>query len=128
VGCPLLIGLGDGENFVASDVSAVLGATRRVIYLEEGDVAEVRRDGVRVFDAAGRPVERQVHVSDVSLASLELGPYSHYMQKEIYEQPKALADTIETVLAEGVSPQLFGRDAAEVFERVDGVQVIACGT
>jgi len=128
VGCPLLIGLGDGENFVASDVSAVLGATRRVIYLEEGDVAEVRRDGVRVFDAAGRPVERQVHVSDVSLASLELGPYNHYMQKEIYEQPKALADTIETVLTQGVSPQLFGRDAAEVFERIDAVQIIACGT
>ncbi len=128
VGCPLLIGLGEGENFVASDVSAVLGATRRVIYLEEGDVAEVTRAHVRVFDQAGNAVERQVHLSGVSAASLELGPYSHYMQKEIHEQPKALADTIEAALTEGISPKLFGAAAAEVFRRVAGVQIIACGT
>ena len=128
VGCPLLIGLGTGENFVASDVSAVLGATRRVMYLEEGDVAELTRERVRVVDADGRPVERDVHVSDVSLASLELGPFDHFMQKEIHEQPKALADTIEAVMAEGVTPKLFGADAEAVFQGIDSAQIIACGT
>jgi glucosamine--fructose-6-phosphate aminotransferase (isomerizing) len=128
IGCPLLIGLGDGENFVASDVSAVLSATRRVIYLDEGDVAEVTRERVRIFDRAGRAVERSVHVSDVSLASLELGPYSHFMQKEIHEQPRALTDTIAQVIAEGVSPTLFGENAAQVFADIDAAQIIACGT
>jgi glucosamine--fructose-6-phosphate aminotransferase (isomerizing) len=128
VGCPLLIGLGDGENFVASDVSAVLSATRRVIYLDEGDVAEVTRERVCIFDRAGRAVERSVHVSDVSLASLELGPYSHFMQKEIHEQPRALTDTIAQVIAEGVSPTLFGENAAQVFADIDAAQIIACGT
>src|SRR5690606_27276727 len=79
MGCPLLVGLGEGENFVASDVSAIVQATRRVIFLEEGDTAEVRREGVRVFDPTGAAVERPEHLSDVSLASLELGPYTHYM-------------------------------------------------
>jgi glucosamine--fructose-6-phosphate aminotransferase (isomerizing) len=128
VGCPLLIGLGEGENFVASDVSAVLGATRRVIYLEEGDVASVGRAGVRVFDRDGRPVERTIHVSDVSLASLELGPYRHFMQKEIHEQPKALADSLEPILDDGVKPVLFGDGAEEVLRDVDAVQILACGT
>jgi glucosamine--fructose-6-phosphate aminotransferase (isomerizing) len=128
VGCPLLIGLGEGENFVASDVSAVLSSTRRVIYLDEGDVAEVARGGVRVLDRNGRPAERQVHVSDVSLASLELGPYSHFMQKEIHEQPKALADSLEPILDDGVTPLLFGPDAEQILRDVDAVQIIACGT
>jgi glucosamine--fructose-6-phosphate aminotransferase (isomerizing) len=128
VGCPLLVGLGDGENFIASDVSAIIGATRRVIYLEEGDVAELTRDRVRVFDHAGDAVDRQIHLSDVSLASLELGPYSHFMQKEIHEQPKALADTIEAVITEGVSPRLFGTEAEAIFKSIESVQIIACGT
>jgi glucosamine--fructose-6-phosphate aminotransferase (isomerizing) len=128
VGCPLLIGIGDGENFVASDVSAVLSSTRRVIYLDEGDVAEVTRGGVRVFDRMGAPIERPVHVSDVSLASLELGPYSHFMQKEIHEQPKALFDTIEPVIAEGIQASLFGEGAEAIFRDVDAVQIVACGT
>jgi glucosamine--fructose-6-phosphate aminotransferase (isomerizing) len=128
VGCPLLVGLGDGENFVASDVSAVLSATRRVIYLDEGDVAEVARGGVRVFDRDGAAVERKVHVSDVSLASLELGPYSHFMQKEIHEQPKALSDSLEPILGDGVTPVLFGPDAEGVLRDADAVQIIACGT
>jgi glucosamine--fructose-6-phosphate aminotransferase (isomerizing) len=128
VGCPLLVGLGEGENFVASDVSAVLSSTRRVIYLDEGDVAEVARSGVRVFDRDGRAVERKVHVSDVSLASLELGPYSHFMQKEIHEQPKALSDSLEPILGDGVTPLLFGPDGESVLRDIEAVQIIACGT
>ncbi len=128
MGCPLLIGRGEHENFIASDVSAVLSSTRRVIYLEEGDVVAVRRDGIVIHDQAGRTVERGEHVSDVSIASLELGPYSHYMQKEIHEQPRALADTIEAVLDEGFSPALFGEGAAGVLGQVEGVQILACGT
>lgn len=129
MGCPLLVGLGEGENFIASDVSAIIQATRRVIFLEEGDTAELHRDGVRVFDSHDREVQRDVHMSDVSLASLELGPYRHFMQKEIHEQPRALADTLEGVIdAGGFDLKLFGDNAAEVFEDVDSVQILACGT
>ncbi|SIR10521.1 glutamine--fructose-6-phosphate transaminase (isomerizing) [Solilutibacter tolerans] len=129
MGCPLLIGLGDGENFVASDVSAIIQATRRVIFLEEGDTAELTRASARVFDANDAEVEREVHVSDVSLASLELGPYRHFMQKEIHEQPRALADTIEGVADLGCFDlQLFGDNAAEVLGDVESVQILACGT
>lgn len=128
MGCPLLIGVGDGENFIASDVSAIIQATRRVIFLEEGDTAEVTRDAVRVFDGNNQPIEREIHVSDVSLASLELGPYRHFMQKEIHEQPRAIADTIEAVIEEGFSPRLFGANAEAVLKDVEGVQILACGT
>ena len=129
MGCPLLIGLGEGENFVASDVSAILQATRRVIFLEEGDTAEISREQVRVFDHSGAAIERDVHVSDVSLASLELGPYRHFMQKEIHEQPRAIADTIEAVMDNGgFSAALFGAEAASVFAGIEGVQILACGT
>src|SRR3546814_3093198 len=129
MGCPLLVGLGEGENFIASDVSAILQATRRVIFLEEGDTAEATREQVRVLDGEGAPVEREGHVSDVSLASLELGPYRHFMQKEIHEQPRAIADTIEAVIdAGGFSAELFGKDAADVLADVEGVQILACGT
>ncbi len=129
MGCPLLVGLGEGENFVASDVSAIVQATRRVIFLEEGDTASITREGVQVFDAGDGPVEREVHMSDVSLASLELGPYQHFMQKEIHEQPRALADTIEGVadLAR-FDPRLFGEDAEAVLRDVESVQILACGT
>lgn len=129
MGCPLLVGLGEGENFVASDVSAVLSATRKVIFLEEGDTAEIRRDGVRVFDEHDQPVERELHLSDVSLASLELGPYRHFMQKEIHEQPRALGDTIEAAIDAGGFPaELFGKNAEAVLSGIEGVQIIACGT
>ncbi|MFN3965746.1 MAG: glutamine--fructose-6-phosphate transaminase (isomerizing) [Silanimonas lenta] len=128
MGCPLLVGLGEGEAFVASDVSAVVAQTRRVVYLEEGDVAEVRRDGLAVFDATGAAVQRAEQVSGVSLASLELGPYRHFMQKEIHEQPRAIADTLEPILETGFSPALFGPRGSELLAGLTGVQILACGT
>ncbi|MCC8469348.1 glutamine--fructose-6-phosphate transaminase (isomerizing) [Xanthomonas phaseoli] len=129
MGCPLLIGVGEGENFVASDVSAIVQATRQVIFLEEGDTAELHRDGVRIFDGNDAPVERPLHLSDVSLASLELGPFRHFMQKEIHEQPRALADTIEAAIdAKGFPASLFGDNAEVVLRDIEGVQILACGT
>jgi glucosamine--fructose-6-phosphate aminotransferase (isomerizing) len=100
-----------------------------VIFLEEGDTADLTRDAVRVFDASGNQVQRGVHVSDVSLASLELGPYRHFMQKEIHEQPRAIGDTLEGIVdAGGFDPALFGKDASEVLADVESVQILACGT
>ncbi|OHX15733.1 glutamine--fructose-6-phosphate aminotransferase [Chromobacterium amazonense] len=128
MGCPLLVGLGEGENFIASDVSAILSATRRVIFLEEGDIGHLTRDGVKLIDKNDQPIERPVHLSDVSLASLELGPYSHFMQKEIHEQPKALSDTIEAVQDYGFNPELFGESAAGILPQLEGVKILACGT
>jgi glucosamine--fructose-6-phosphate aminotransferase (isomerizing) len=128
MGCPLLVGVGEGENFVASDVSAILQATRQVIFLEEGDTAEITRDGVRVFDGNDQQVQRALHVSDVSLASLELGPYRHFMQKEIHEQPRALADTVEAAMDSGFVPELFGAKAESVLRGIEGIQILACGT
>lgn len=129
LGCPLLIGLGEGENFIASDVSAVLSVTRKVIYLEDGDVADIRRDGVTIFGRDGNTVERKIHMSDVSLASMELGPYAHFMQKEIHEQPRALTDTIEALIDDNkFSPALFGDAASDIFEQVDSILILAAGT
>jgi glutamine---fructose-6-phosphate transaminase (isomerizing) len=129
LGCPLLIGLGEQENFVASDVSAVLSATRKVIYLEDGDVATLSTDAVVIYDRQGETVQRKVHMSDVSLASLELGPYSHFMQKEIYEQPRAISDTIEALIDDGAfRSELFGTAAAEIFRHIDSVLILAAGT
>jgi len=129
LGCPLLIGLGEGENFIASDVSAVLSVTRKVIYLEDGDVADICRDAVTIYGRNGSPVERKVHMSDVSLASMELGPYSHFMQKEIHEQPRALTDTIEALIDDNrFSAQLFGANANEIFQQVDSILILAAGT
>ncbi len=128
-GCPLLIGLAEGENFIASDVSAVLSVTRKVVYLEDGDVADIRGDDVTIYDRDGGIAERKVHMSDVSLASMELGPYSHFMQKEIHEQPRALTDTIEALIDDNAfSPALFGESASEVFEQVDSILILAAGT
>jgi len=129
MGCPLLIGLGEGENFLASDVSAVLSVTRRVIYLDDGDVAKIRRDGITIVDHDGKPVERMTHVSDISLSSMELGPYTHFMQKEIHEQPRALTDTIEAVIDDAnFSAALFGEQAAAVFDDIDAILILAAGT
>jgi len=128
MGCPLLVGLGDGAHYVASDVSALLSATRRVIFLDEGDIAELKRDELRIIDRNGKDAERDIHLSDVSLASLELGQFSHFMQKEIHEQPKALSDTIDQVIEGGLTPQLFGPEAETLLAGIEGIQILACGT
>jgi len=128
-GCPLLIGLGEEANYIASDVSAVLAETRKVIYLEDGDVATVTAEGVTIWDKTDTVIEREVHMSDVSLASMELGPYTHFMQKEIHEQPRALTDTIEALIDDAnFSPALFGDEAEVVFQGVDSVLILAAGT
>ncbi|MDR2872533.1 MAG: glutamine--fructose-6-phosphate transaminase (isomerizing), partial [Xanthomonadaceae bacterium] len=129
MGCPLLIGVGNDGNYIASDVSAIVQMTRQVIFLEEGDTAELHRDRVRVFDQNDAPVEREIHTSGVSLASLELGPYRHFMQKEIHEQPSAIADTLEAVIDANVfTPELFGAGAGTTLEMIEGVKILACGT
>jgi glucosamine--fructose-6-phosphate aminotransferase (isomerizing) len=128
-GAPLLLGLGENENFCASDASALLQVTRRIIYLEEGDVVEITARGHRILDEAGQPAERPVHDSKLSADAVELGPYRHYMQKEIFEQPGAVAATLEMVTgASALAPQLFGVEAQSILERVDAVNLLACGT
>jgi glucosamine--fructose-6-phosphate aminotransferase (isomerizing) len=128
-GAPLLLGLGDGEQFCASDASALLQVTKRMVYLEEGDVVELRRDGYRITDRAGEEVDRPVHESQLSADAVELGPYQHYMQKEIFEQPGAVAATLEMVVgAQSIVPQLFGAEAEKVLSGVQSVTILACGT
>ena len=129
MGCPLVVGLGEGENFLASDVSAIIAHTRRVIYLEDGDVVAVHRSGIEIVDRDGRRVERGVHVSDLSPDAVDLGPYTHYMQKEIHEQPRAVADTLEALMGAGVDVDgLFGAGAREVFRDAPALLILASGT
>ena len=128
MGCPLLIGVGDGENFIASDVSAILPVTRRVMYLEEGDTAKLAVDAITIVDRKGNKVTRAVHVSEVSDDANDLGPYQHFMQKEIHEQPRAIADTLDSVLKEGVNSDMFGKAAGEIFKKIDAVLILASGT
>ncbi|ODU05681.1 MAG: glutamine--fructose-6-phosphate aminotransferase, partial [Thiobacillus sp. SCN 63-1177] len=128
-GSPLLIGLGIEENFIASDVSALLPVTQRVMYLEEGDVADIGLLAVTVYDAAGSKADRSIHVSELSADMAELGNYRHFMQKEIHEQPRALTDTLLTAVAQDrVQPEWFGFDAADVLGQVNAVTFLACGT
>ena len=130
MGAPLLLGLGENENFAASDTSALLQVTQKVIYLEEGDCAEVTLDGVKIVEKArGERIERPLHVSKLTAESVELGQYTHYMQKEIFEQPRALRDTLElTINSKSITPQLFGTEAGQVLRDTDSVLVLACGT
>ncbi len=129
MGCPLLVALGDEETFVASDVSAVIAFTRRVMYLDDGDIIQFSAQGIeRHIDKNGADISRNIKVSELSLASLELGPYSHFMQKEIHEQPKAVADTAEVFVDGGFEPENFGEQAREVFQNITGIKILACGT
>ncbi|MFZ4756845.1 MAG: glutamine--fructose-6-phosphate transaminase (isomerizing) [Burkholderiaceae bacterium] len=133
-GSPLLLGVGrdgtgQGENFLASDTSALLQVTKFVTYLEEGDVVEIRPDGYRIADADGAAVTRPIVESQLSADAVELGTYSHYMQKEIFEQPGAIANTLEMVTsAASIHPGLFGAEAGEVFARTQQLLILACGT
>jgi glutamine---fructose-6-phosphate transaminase (isomerizing) len=125
-GSPLVVGLGDNENFVASDAMALAGTTDRIIYLEEGDVADIHQASVQIYDRNGAPVEREARIVKALSGAAELGPYRHYMQKEIFEQPRAIADTLEGV--DAITPLLFGEGAGQVFGRIDSLLILACGT
>ncbi|MCB1723563.1 MAG: glutamine--fructose-6-phosphate transaminase (isomerizing) [Gammaproteobacteria bacterium] len=128
-GSPLVVGIGVGENFIASDVFALLPVTQRFVFLEEGDIAEIRRDGMHVFDADGNAVEREVRTSQLSASNAEKGPYRHYMLKEIFEQPAVIAETLEGRIHKGkLLEESFGHVAKELFDRTKAVQIIACGT
>jgi glucosamine--fructose-6-phosphate aminotransferase (isomerizing) len=125
-GSPLVIGRGKEENFLASDALALAGTTDQIIYLEDGDVADLQLGNVWIMDQAGRRVDRKINTIHVHTGAAELGPYRHYMQKEIFEQPRAVGDTLEDV--ESVTPELFGPGARETFEEIDRVLILACGT
>ena len=128
-GSPLVLGLGDGEMFAASDTMALAGETNRFIYLEDGDVAELTPESYQIYKHEGMeylPIEREVREVEAFSNAVDLGPYRHYMQKEIFEQPRAIADTLEAV--EGITPMLFGEKAEEVFKGIERILMIACGT
>jgi len=125
-GSPLIVGVGQGENFVASDAMALAGTTDQIIYLEEGDVVDLQLGRVWVVDSNGKPVQREVKTVQAHSGAAELGPYRHYMQKEIFEQPRVIGDTLEGVTS--VMPELFGDGAYNVFKQIDRVLILACGT
>jgi len=128
-GSPLVIGLGIGENFLASDQLALLSVTRRFIYLEEGDIAEITRRTVDIYDANGQKVEREVHESNLENDAAEKGKFRHFMQKEIYEQPNALINTMEgRILHNNMIVDAIGNGASEILEKVEHIQIVACGT
>ncbi|MGF6844522.1 glucosamine--fructose-6-phosphate aminotransferase (isomerizing) [Paraburkholderia youngii] len=125
-GSPLVVGLGDGENFLASDALALAGSTERFIFLEEGDVCELSLDGVRIADRQGEIAQREVRQVAAYGGAVELGPYRHFMQKEIFEQPRAITDTIPQ--ADAFDASIFGEGARQVFADIDSLLILACGT
>lgn len=128
-GSPLVIGIGLGEYFIASDVAALLPVTNRFMYLEDGDVADITREKLTIYDGSGKVVERLTKTSSISADAAEKGPYRHYMLKEIYEQPQAISDTLEGRISSGkLIEQAFGLNAPEIFDTVEGVHILACGT
>ena len=128
-GSPLLLGVGESEHFIASDMSALLQVTRNVVYLEEGDVVELNLADYRIFDLQGNSVQREVQISELDNDSVELGEYQHYMQKEIHEQPQALADTLESVCnSQSLVPGIFGAEAKNIFPQIENILILACGT
>ncbi|TYG34795.1 glutamine--fructose-6-phosphate transaminase (isomerizing) [Lonepinella koalarum] len=128
-GSPLVIGYGVGENFLASDPLALLSVTRRFTYLEEGDVAEITRRTVSIFNRAGEPVEREIHEGNFEADAADKGQYRHYMQKEIFEQPVAIINTLDGRIKDGkVDIQSIAPNAVEILSNVQHVQIVACGT
>jgi len=128
-GSPLVIGVGLGEYFIASDVAALLPVTNRFMYLEDGDIADIRRDKLTIYDAKGNIVQREIKASTLTADSADKGQYRHYMLKEIYEQPQAIADTLDGRISNGkLIEQAFGQNAPEIFDKTDGVHILACGT
>ena len=129
LGCPLIIGQGKSEYFAASDISALLGVTRKIIYLEDGDLAKISKTSLDIYNSKLRKVVRKVNHSKVKISSMDLGPHDHFMQKEIYEQPRAIGDTVEAVIDENkFDSLLFGNKAKETFENVDSILILAAGT
>ncbi|MEO7478017.1 MAG: glutamine--fructose-6-phosphate transaminase (isomerizing) [Lysobacteraceae bacterium] len=129
LGSPLVAGVGEGEHYLASDIHALLPLTRKFVYLEEGDIAEITEDALRIFDMDGALIERPIKESHFISGAIEKGGYKHFMLKEIHEQPQALADTLEGRIAGGrILTQIFGVDAAELFAKTQVVHIIACGT
>ncbi|MCP3664555.1 MAG: glutamine--fructose-6-phosphate transaminase (isomerizing) [Gammaproteobacteria bacterium] len=128
-GSPLVVGLGEGENFVASDLFALLTETQRFIFLEEGDIAEVRREGVQVYDSSGEPIDRPVVSSKLNAMATDKGPYRHYMLKEIFEQPGVVAETLEGRIHKGrLLEESFGHETKALLDTTQQIQIIACGT
>ena len=128
-GSPLVIGVADGEMLIASDVAALISATNRFIFLEDGDIADIVHDRLDIFDADGHSVERQEQTSNITLDATDKGEFEHYMLKEIYEQPRAIADTLEgRIGSHRVLEEAFGSGASEILDKVRGVHIIACGT
>ncbi|HBP30725.1 MAG: glutamine--fructose-6-phosphate transaminase (isomerizing) [Advenella sp.] len=125
-GSPLIVGRGENENFLASDALALAGTTDKIVYLEDGDVVDLQLQKVWIVDINGKAVERKINVVHAHTAAAELGPYRHYMQKEIFEQPRAVGDTIDGI--ESIEPELFGDDAAKIFKEIDSILILACGT
>lgn len=128
-GSPLVIGLGLGENFIASDVFALLPVTQRFIFLQDGDVADITRNKVTIYDEHRNPVERPISISELTADAADKSGYRHYMLKEIFTQPQAIADALEGRILNGkVLPEIFGMGAGEIFAKVENIQIIACGT
>ena len=125
-GSPLVLGVGNGENFLASDALALAGTTDQIVYLEDGDVVDLQIDRLWIFDREGQPIERTVHTVHAHTAAVELGPYRHFMQKEIFEQPRAVADTLDDI--QTISPDIFGDEAEAVLRKINRVLILACGT
>jgi glutamine---fructose-6-phosphate transaminase (isomerizing) len=128
-GAPLLVGIGIGENFLGSDAQALIQVTNKIIYLDEDDVVEITRDSLQIYTLDGKPVERTMHESELSADAVERGEYRHYMQKEIFEQPRAVANTLEARIGpHGILPNIFGAGGEELLAKVKGIHIIACGT
>ena len=125
-GSPLVVGLGKNENFLASDALALAGTTDQIVYLADGDVVDLQLQRVWIVDAEGKPVDRKTNTVHVHTGAAELGPYRHFMQKEIFEQPRAVGDTLQDI--DAITPELFGDEAFKIFKDIDRILILACGT